>query len=122
MAHFASTIALDLAFDYWSDVNEMHICTQQPINYSEVATRSLGKVTLTPSAFTRTNIGTAGRRLSVGAQIITPTQSGTYNHIALIKTSESSLRRVHPSAPKPVVAGTAVTIGTFPIDLSGPNE
>jgi hypothetical protein len=122
MAHFASTVALDLAFDWWSDVNEMHICTQQPANYAEVATRTLGKVAMTPADFTRTNIGTGGRRLSVGAKIITPTISGNYNHIALIKTSDTSLRRVHPSAPKPVVAGTAVTIGTFPIDLSGPNE
>jgi len=93
MAKDASNAFFTGAFDVIADnVDEIHVCSQQPTNYTEAtATYSLGKADVTGADFTEGAGSPSGRKLTVGAITVEGDANGTGNHLALVDSGNSAL-------------------------------
>jgi hypothetical protein len=76
--------------DIADNANQLHLCSQAPASYAEVATYSLGFVVLTTGDgngdYTIQNGATNGRRLTLAQQVVPGTGDGTATHAVLVDT------------------------------------
>jgi hypothetical protein len=114
MAKYANDLGLDAALDWYSDCNALHICSAQPTSYAEVATYSLGSVAMSAGDFVKSDGATDGRRVTVAQKTISdPTASGTANHVAIVKTTDSTLRRVTTAPDESVTIHIAKNVSSW---------
>lgn len=118
---FIPDAAFDLLLNYIQDDTEaLHICSQEPVDYTEAsATYSLGEKT-TPSVAEPSDRGGGGREvvisaISDGAVDVT----GTATHWALVKDSATSelLATGDLAAPQGVTNGNTFTLTQFTIGV-----
>jgi hypothetical protein len=112
---------LDAAFDYLDQCNSMIVCSQQPTTYVEAtSTYALADVAVTPDTdFTKANGDTSGRKVTVAAKSsVTVDTSGTATHIALVRTTDSSLRYVTTCTSQALTAGNTVNIPAWDIEIA----
>ena len=93
MAKAAPTIVLDGLLDVVATATRMIACSAQPTTYTEAnATYALADVTMAGGDFTKAAGDTSGRKVTVAAKssVLIDT-SGTANHIALVRVSDTTL-------------------------------
>jgi hypothetical protein len=89
--------SMDLALADIADHGEkLHICSQAPASYAEVATYSLGFVALTVGDgngdFTIQDGVTSGRRVSLDQQTVPGTADGTGTHAVIVDDTNSKVK------------------------------
>lgn len=93
MAKAAPTIVLDAGLDVIATATRMIACSAQPTTYTEAtATYALADVTMAGGDFTKAAGDVSGRKVTVAAKssVLIDT-SGTANHVALVRVSDTTL-------------------------------
>jgi hypothetical protein len=91
--------SLDLALaDIANNGNQLHLVSQAPAAYADVALYSLGMIALTPGdgngAYTIQDGVVSGRRLSLAQQTVPGTADGTATHAVIADTVNSRIKNV----------------------------
>lgn len=122
MAKQAPDATIDSMFDYIDQCNIMHVCSAEPANYAGIAAVSLADVALTPDTdFTKANGDTSGRKVTVAAKSgVTVDNSGTATHIAIARSTDSTLRYVTTCTSQVLTAGNTVNIPAWKIEVADP--
>lgn len=122
MAKWMNDAGADAALDYWTDADEMVLCSQEPTTYAEAtSTYALADVAMTGGDFTKADAAGGGRQVTVAAKSgITPDANGTGTHVALVQSSGSTLRYVTTCPSQAVDTGIPVDIGSWKITLADP--
>ena len=119
MAKKMADAGADAALNYWTDADEMHLCSAEPTSYADVATVSLGSVAPTFDALADGDTNGRKRRVQAKTGISTP-GNGTVTHIALRKTTDSTLRYVTTTTSQGVSAGGTADSGAWDIEVADP--
>jgi hypothetical protein len=122
MAKQAPDATIDAMFDYIDQCNIMHVCSAEPANYAGIAAVSLADVALTPDTdFTKANGDTSGRKVTIAAKnAVTVDNTGTATHIAIARTTDSSLRYVTTCTSQALTAANTVNIPAWKIEVADP--
>jgi hypothetical protein len=124
MAKAAPDIIMDGALDVIATGTKMVACSAQPTTYAEAnATYALADVVMAGGDFTKANGDTSGRKVTVAAKssVLIDT-SGTANHVALIRTADSTLIYVTTCTGQALTANGSNTVN-FPawdIEIADP--
>jgi hypothetical protein len=124
MAKAIPDAILDKTLDEIATATRMVLCNAQPTTYTEAnATFALADVTMGGGDFTKANGDTSGRKVTVAAKsgVLIDT-SGTGNHIALVRVSDTTLIYVTTCSSQAVTANGSNTVN-FPawdIELADP--
>jgi hypothetical protein len=83
---------------------------------------SLASVALTPDTdFTKANGDTSGRKVTVAAKSgVSVTASGTATHIAIARSTDSTLRYVTTCTSQALTSGNTVNIPAWKIEVADP--
>ena len=122
MAKACSSAVLDGLLDIVSGCNKYIICAGQPTTYTDAnVTKNLASIAISGAAFTKADSG-SNRQSTVGAQTaLTVNAAGTGDHIALINTTDSSLRYVTTIGTARAIALTdTVNSAAFVITVNQP--
>lgn len=122
MGKQAPDATIDSMFDYIDQCNIMHVCSGEPANYAGIAAVSLADVALTPDTdFTKANGDVSGRKVTVAAKAgVTVDNTGTATHIAIARTTDSTLRYVTTCTSQGLTAGNTVNIPAWDIEVTDP--
>jgi len=122
MGKQAPDATIDAMFDYIDQCNVMHVCSAEPANYAGIAAVSLASVALTPDTdFTKANGDTSGRKVTVAAKSgVSVTASGTATHIAIARSTDSTLRYVTTCTSQALTSGNTVNIPAWKIEVADP--
>lgn len=122
MAKQAPDATIDAMFDYIDQCNIMHVCSAEPANYAGIAAVSLADVALTPDTdFTKANGDTSGRKVTIAAKSgVTVDNTGTATHIAIARSTDSTLRYVTTCTSQALTAANTVNIPAWKIEVADP--
>lgn len=122
MGKQAPDATIDSMFDYIDQCNIMHVCSAEPANYAGIAAVSLADVALTPDTdFTKANGDTSGRKVTIAAKNAVPVDvTGTANHIAIARSTDSTLRYVTTCTSQALTSGNTVDIPSWKIEVADP--
>ena len=115
MAKATPDAVLDKMLDEIATATRMIACSAQPTSYTEAnSTYALADVTMAGGDFTKANGDVSGRKLTVGAKSsVLIDASGTGNHVALVRVSDSTLLYVTTCTSQAVTANGSNTVN-FP--------
>ena len=115
MAKAIPDAILDKTLDEIATATRQIFCSAQPTTYTEAtATFALADVTLSGGDFTKSNGDTSGRKVTVAAKSsVLIDASGTGNHIALVRVSDTTLIYVTTCSSQAVTANGSNTLN-FP--------
>ena len=115
MAKAIPDAILDKTLDEIATATRQILCSAQPTTYTEAnATFALADVTLSGGDFTKANGDTSGRKVTVAAKSsVLIDASGTGNHIALVRVSDTTLIYVTTCSSQAVTANGSNTVN-FP--------
>jgi len=115
MAKAIPDAILDKTLDEIATATRMILCNAQPTTYTEAnATFALSDVTLSGVDFTKANGDTSGRKVTIAAKTgVLIDISGTGNHIALVRVSDTTLIYVTTCTSQAVTANGSNTVN-FP--------
>jgi hypothetical protein len=115
MAKAIPDAILDKTLDEIATATRMILCNAQPTTYTEAnATFALSDVTLAGGDFTKANGDTSGRKVTIAAKTgVLIDASGTGNHIALVRVSDTTLIYVTTCSSQAVTANGSNTVN-FP--------
>lgn len=124
MAKAIPDAILDKTLDEIATATRQILCSAQPTTYTEAnATYALADVTLSGGDFTKANGDTSGRKVTIAAQsgVLIDT-SGTGNHIALVRTADSTLIYVTTCTSQAVTANGSNTVNmpAWDIEIADP--
>jgi hypothetical protein len=119
MSKFIPDAIMDLALEDISDNGDhMDLCNAQPADYADIASHSLGQVELTLGAgmgdYTLGDGDVSGRKLTVGAQSITGTGTGTATHIVISDSAGSAIKAI-TTCTIPVVDESATPVNAYDV-------
>jgi len=115
MAKATPDAVLDKILDEIATATRMIACSAQPTTYTEAnATYALADVTMAGGDFTKANGDTSGRKVTMGAKssVLIDT-SGTANHVALVRVSDTTLIYVTTCTSQALTANGSNTVN-FP--------
>ena len=124
MAKAAPNIIMDGALDIIATATRQIACSAQPTTYTEAnATYALADVTMAGGDFTKAAGDVSGRKVTMAAKsgVLIDT-SGTANHIALVRTADSTLIYVTTCTSQALTANGSNTVN-FPawdIEIAAP--
>jgi hypothetical protein len=99
--------------------NQLHLVSQAPSVYADVATYSLGMVALTlgdgNGAYTIQNGAVSGRRLSLAQQTVPGTGAGTANHAVIVDTVNSRIKAVTTAPSYNMQVGANQTVPGYDV-------
>lgn len=123
MAKQAPDATIDAMFDYIDQCNIMHICSAEPANYAGIAAVSLASVALVPDTdFTKANGDTSGRKVTIAAKTgVTVTTTGTATHIAIARSTDSTLRYVTTCTSQALTSGNTANVPAWKIEVADPS-
>jgi hypothetical protein len=124
MAKFLNDAEMDAAHDYTDQCDLMTVCNAQPTTYTEaITTFKLADVAMTPDTdFTKADGDTSGRKVTVAAKSAVPIDtSGDATHIALVRTTGTTLRAVTTCTLQALVSGNTVNIPAWDIEIRDPS-
>jgi len=124
MAKASPDIVLDGALDVIASATKLVVCSSQPTTYTEAnATYALADIVIDSGDFTKANGDTSGRKVTIGAQsgVLIDT-SGTAQHVALIRTADSTLIYVTTCTSQALTANgsNTVNVPAFKIEIADP--
>ena len=124
MAKAIPDAILDKTLDEIATATRQILCSAQPTTYAEAnSTYALADVTLSGADFTKANGDTSGRKVTIAAKSsVLIDASGTGNHIALVRVSDSTLIYVTTCTSQAVTANgsTTVNMPAWDIELADP--
>lgn len=122
MAKQAPDATIDAMFDYVDQCNIVHVCSAEPANYAGIAAVSLASVAMTPDTdFTKANGDTSGRKVTMAAKnTVSVTSSGTATHVAIARTTDTTLRYVTTCTSQALTSGNTVNIPAWKIEVADP--
>ena len=123
MAKVAPDATIDSMFDYIDQCDLMTVCNAEPTTYTEAtATFKLADVALTPDTdFTKANGDVNGRKVTVAAKSAVPVDSsGTATHVAIVRTTGTTLRYVTTCTSQVLTSGNTVNIPAWDIEIADP--
>lgn len=123
MGKQAPDASIDSMFDYIDQCNIMHVCSGEPANYAGIAAVSLANVALTPDTgdFVKANGDTSGRKVTVAAKSgVSVTGTGSATHIAIARTTDSTLRYVTTCTAQTLTLGNTINIPAWKIEVGDP--
>lgn len=120
MAKWMNDAGADAALTYWTDADKMTVCSAEPTTYAQGnATYALGDVVPTFQAIADGD--TSGRKRVIDAKTAVPVDvAGTVNHVALLKTGDTTLRYVTTTAAQAISGGGTYDQGSWKIELADP--
>lgn len=123
MAKFAPDAVLDTPLDEVATATLLTVCATQPTTYTEAtATFKLADVVIDGSDFSKANGDVSGRKVTVGAQSAVPIDSsGTADHVALVRTADSTLLYVTTVPSQALTSGGTVDVGAWDIEIADPS-
>jgi hypothetical protein len=119
MAKWQNDLMLDAALDYISsNVNEMHVCTNQPTTRTEATTTyNLATVAFGSGDCAKADGDTDGRKMTFAAKNgVSVTASGDADHIAL--TSAGDLLLVTTCTTQTLTNGNTVNIPAWKDEIA----
>ena len=124
MAKAIPDAILDKTLDEIATATRQILCSAQPTTYAEAnSTYALADVTLSGADFTKANGDTSGRKVTIAAKSsVLIDASGTGNHIALVRVSDSTLIYVTTCTSQAVTANGSNTVNmpAWDIELADP--
>lgn len=122
MAKQAPDATIDSMFDYVDQCNTMVVCSGEPANYAGIAAVTLATVALTPDTdFTKANGDVSGRKVTIAAKsAVSVTASGTATHLAIARTTDSTLRYVTTVTSQVLTSGNTCNIPAWKIEVADP--
>ena len=124
MAKAIPDAILDKTLDEIATATKQVLCSAQPTTYAEAnSTYALADVTLSGADFTKANGDTSGRKVTIAAKSsVLIDASGTGNHIALVRVSDSTLIYVTTCTSQAVTANGSNTVNmpAWDIELADP--
>lgn len=123
MGKAAPDATIDSMFDYIDQSDLMTVCNAEPTTYTEAtSTFKLADVAMTPDTdFSKANGDTNGRKVTVAAKSAVPVDSsGTATHIALVRTTGTTLRYVTTCTSQALTAGNTVNVPAWDIEVADP--
>lgn len=112
----------DAAFDWLDQSNLMVVCSAQPTTYAEAFTTfALADVAMTPDTDFVKADDTSGRKVTMAAKNAVPVDtSGTATHVALVRTTDSTLRYVTTCTSQALTSGNTVNIPAWKVGIADP--
>lgn len=122
MAKQAPDITIDSMFDFVDQCNIVHVCSAEPANFAGIAAVSLASVAMVPDTdFTKANGNVSGRKVTMAAKnTVSVAVTGTATHIALARTTDSTLRYVTTCTSQALTSGNTVNIPAWEIEVADP--
>jgi hypothetical protein len=123
MAKWANDALMDAAFDYLDQCDKMVVTSAQPTTYTEAnATFALADVAMTPDTdYTKADGDTNGRKVTMAAKTAIPVDtSGTATHVALIRTTDTTLRYVTTCTSQALTSGNTVNSPAWRVEIGDP--
>lgn len=124
MAKLSPDIVLDGALDVIASATKLVVCSTQPTTFTEAnATYALADVVIDGADFTKANGDTSGRKVTIGAQSgVLIDASGTAQHVALVRTADSTLIYVTTCTSQALTANgsNTVNVPAFKIEIADP--
>jgi hypothetical protein len=115
MAKRAPTIVLDAGLDVISTATRQIACSAEPTTYTEAtSTFALAEVTMAGGDFTKAAGDVSGRKVTMAAKNgVLINTSGTANHVALVRVSDTTLIYVTTCTSQALTANGSNTVN-FP--------
>ena len=112
---YAPDESMDLALaDIADNGNQLHLVSQAPAVYADVATYTLGYVALVlgdgNGSYTIQNGAVSGRRLSVSQQTVPGTDDGVADHTVIIDTVNQKIKAVTTAPNYNILNGVNQTV------------
>lgn len=123
MAKWANDLFMDAAFDWLDQCDKMVVCSTQPTTYTEAnATFALADVAMTPDTdYTKADGDSSGRKVTMAAKNAVPVDtSGTATHVALIRTTDTTLRYVTTCTSQALTAGNTLNCPAWRVEIADP--
>lgn len=123
MGKVAPDATIDSMFDYIDQCDLMTVCNAEPTTYTEAtSTFKLADVALTPDTdFTKANGDTNGRKVTIAAKSAVPVDtSGTATHVAIVRSTGTTLRYVTTCTSQALTAGNTINIPAWDIEVADP--
>lgn len=123
MAKRAPTITLDALLDFVAACDRVVVCSAEPTTYAEAtATVNLATAVATPvTDFAKAAGSPSGRKVTVAAKNgVSVTATGTATHVAVCKTSDSSLRYVTTCTSQALTSGNTVNVPAWAVTIPDP--
>lgn len=124
MAKQAPDATIDSMFDYIDQANVMHVLSAYTADstYATVVGNSLAQIAVAPDTdFTKAAGDTSGRKVTVAAKNgVSVTTTGTATHIALVRSTDSTVRYVTTCTSQPLTSGNTVNIPAWKIEVTDP--
>ena len=112
MPKWINDAAMDAELDYLDQANTQHAISAYTAgdSYATVIGNSLADVAMTPDTdFTKADGTTSGRKLTTAAKNGVPVDtSGTATHVALVRSTDSSVRAVTTCTNQALTQGNTV--------------
>lgn len=123
MAKSLDDIVFDAALDVIDTADKQIACSAQPTTFTEAnATFALADVAMTPNTdYTKANGDTSGRKVTMAAKNgVNVDATGTANHIALVRTSDSKLIAVTTCTSQALTSGNQVNFPAWDYEFNDP--
>lgn len=125
MAKTAPDILIDALLDFIAACDRMVVCSAAPSSYSDaINTVDLATITMTPvTDYTKADdaVSPYGRKVTTAAKNgTTIDHNGTATHIALCKTSDTSLRAITTCTSQSLTAGGTVDVPAWKWQVGDP--
>jgi hypothetical protein len=122
MGKQAPDATIDAMFDYIDQSNIIHVCSAEPANYAGIAAVSLASTAMTPDTdYTKANGDTSGRKVTMAAKnTVSVGTSGTATHIAIARSTDSTLRYVTTCTSQALTSGNTVNIPAWKVEVGDP--
>jgi hypothetical protein len=99
--------------DILSHATKLHICSQAPTQYSDVATYTLGSVALSSGAFTQQAGTDSGRQLALAQQTVNGTGSGSGVALVIIDETNQRIKAVTTCNAYTMANGVPVVVPSY---------
>jgi len=121
MGKAAPDAVLDKILDEVATGTAMKVCSSEPTTYTEAnATFMLATVVMAGGDFAKAN-DTSGRKLTMTAKSgISITNSGNAQHVAIVRTADTTLLYVTTCTLQALTAGGTVDVPTWKINIQDP--
>lgn len=122
MAKFLNDAVLDAALDHAiNNADKIYLFDAYSTDYATINTNKLAEVAVVGGDFTKANGDTSGRKAIVAAKTgVNVTADGNYNHLAIVKSTTSTILAITDGTTKALNNGDTVDIPTFDIEVGDP--
>jgi len=114
MAKLVCDSALDAGLDYIaSNCDYMHVLSQIPVSYANVATYTLGNVAMTSGDFTAGDYAGGGRQIAIDTKTVTGTANGTVTYLVLIDSGSSEILAYGDTVSQAITNGGSLSVPSW---------